>query len=260
MLTKTLSSELAKFAFSTSFEDIPENIKMIAKYHLFDTVGCCIATTPYKSSKKLVEYILFEGSNCQASAIGVNKLVSISQAAFINGTLARSLEFDDMCMPDLHPSGVIIPTVLSIAEFTKKTGKDIINAISLGFEICIRLSKAGIDSNFKSHFLEKGLDSSAICGLIASAAIAAKLLNQNLDKIEQAINISVSFASGLLEGNRTGGEIKKFQSGWAAQSAVNAAFLSEKGIRGPEQSLEGRYGLYSAFLDGKFNPYGFVQI
>ena len=56
------------------------------------------------------------------------------------------------------------------------------------------------------------MDSSAICGLIASAAIAAKLLNKDLVKIEQAINISVSFASGLLEGNRTGGEIKKFQS------------------------------------------------
>ncbi len=259
MLSKTLSSKLANFVFSTSFEDIPENIRIIAKYHLLDTVGCCIAATPYESSKKLVEYVLFEGGNCQASAIGVDKLVSISQAAFINGILARSLEFDDMCMPDLHPSGVIIPTLLSVAEFTKKTGKDIINAISIGLEICIRLSRAGIDSDFKSHFLEKGLDSSAICGLIASAAIAAKLLNKDLVKIEQAINISVSFASGLLEGNRTGGEIKKFQSGWAAQSAVNAAFLSEKGIRGPEQSLEGRYGLYSAFLDGKFNPSAIIE-
>jgi 2-methylcitrate dehydratase PrpD len=53
----------------------------------------------------------------------------------MNGLLARSLEYDDMAMPDLHPSGVIAPVVLAVGEWQGASGQDIITtAFALGLE------------------------------------------------------------------------------------------------------------------------------
>jgi 2-methylcitrate dehydratase PrpD len=172
----------------------------------------------------------------------------------MNGLLARSLEYDDMAMPDLHPSGVIAPVVLAVGEWQGASGQDIITAFALGLELCLRIGRAGYDTKARtSRFLERGQDSSAICGAVAGSAVAAKLLGLDAVRIANAIGIAVSLASGSLESNRSGGTIKSFQSGWAAKSAVQAACLAKYGVDGPIQAFEGRYGFYRCFVDGKFD-------
>jgi 2-methylcitrate dehydratase PrpD len=71
--------------------------------------------------------------------------------------------------------------------------------------------------------------------------------------IAGALGIAVSFAGGSLEANRSGGTIKRFQSGWAAKSAIQAAALAGCGVGGPAQAFEGRYGFYSCFIGGAFD-------
>ena len=71
--------------------------------------------------------------------------------------------------------------------------------------------------------------------------------------IADAIGIAVSFAGGSLEANRSGGTIKRFQSGWAAKSAIQAATLASCGVDGPAQAFDGRYGFYRCFIDGEFD-------
>jgi 2-methylcitrate dehydratase PrpD len=122
-------------------------------------------------------------------------------------------------------------------------------------ELCLRIGRAGYDATTRtSRFLQRGQDASAICGAVAGAAVAAQLLGLDADSIADAIGIAVSLASGSLEANRSGGTIKRFQSGWAAKSAVQAACLAKTGVDGPAQAFEGRYGFYRCFLDGAFDP------
>lgn len=213
----SLSQELANFSFISSLERIPSKIRCLARQHLLDIIGCCIAALKLDTTNCLRKYLLSEHGAQQSTAIGVSQLLPASQAAFMNGLLARSLEFDDMAMPDLHPSGVIIPVVLALSELTQKSGPAIITAISIGLELCIRLGRAGIDSEQQSLFLQRGQDSTAICGAVSGAAVAAKLLDLNKEEIANAIGIAISLASGSLEANRSGGNIKQFQSGWAAK-------------------------------------------
>src|SRR5262249_57180057 len=99
-----------------------------------------------------------------------------------------------------------------------------------------------------SRFRQGGRDARAICGTLAGAAAAAKLLRLDAKAIANAIGIAVSFAAGSLEANRSGGTIKRFQSGWAAKSAIQAALLAKHGVDVPAQALEGRYGFYQCFL------------
>ena len=172
----------------------------------------------------------------------------------MNGLLARTLEFDDMAMPDLHPSGVVVPVVLAVSECHGITGRDALASVALGLELCLRIGWAGFDSVARtSRFLQRGQDSSSICGTLAGAAVAAKLMGLDVKGIADAIGIAVSFAGGSLEANRSGGTIKRFQSGWAAKSAIQAATLASYGVDGPAQAFEGRYGFYRCFIDGIFN-------
>ena len=172
----------------------------------------------------------------------------------MNGLLARSLEFDDMAMPDLHPSGSIVPVVLSLCEWRSLSGRDAVTATAIGLELCLRLGRAGFDQTSRmSRFLRRGQDATAICGSLAAAAIAAKLLGLDSKGIANALAIAVSFASGSLEANRSGGTIKRFQSGWAAKSAIQAAMLAKFGVDGPSHALEGRYGFYQCFVDEQFD-------
>src|SRR5215831_18357712 len=249
-----LSGALAQFAHKLCIRRLPAAVIAIARQHLLDTVGCCLAAKDLDTSRALAAWLVSEGGAEQATAIGVGRRLPAAQAAFLNGLLARSLEYDDMAMPDLHPSGVIAPVVLAVGEWQDTTGAELLTAIALGLELCLRIGRAGYDAAARtSRFLQRGQDASAICGAVAGAAVAARLLGQDGVQIAHAMGIAVSLASGSLEANRSGGTIKCFQSGWAAKSAVQAACLAKHGVDGPAQAFEGRYGFYHCFLDGQFD-------
>jgi 2-methylcitrate dehydratase PrpD len=251
----SLVSSIAEFVHGTRFGDLSDTVRRIARQHLLDTVGCCLAAVRLETSRSLASYLVSEGGVGQATGISIEQQLPVPQAAFMNGLLARSLEFDDMALPDLHPSGAIVPVVLALGEWQGASGGQVIVAYAIGLELCLRLDRAGYDrASRSSRFLERGQDATAICGTLAGAAAAAKLLGLDAKGIANAIGIAVSFAAGSLEANRSGGSIKRFQSGWAAKSAIEAALLAKYGVDGPAQALEGRYGFYHCFVDGQFDP------
>lgn len=248
-----LAQLLSQFVYATNYEMLSDTVVSQIKQHVIDTLGCCYAGLPLASMEAMRHVVMIDGGQEQASAIGLQRAVPTMQAAFINGSLARALEFDDIFMPDLHPSGVIVPVALALGEWVQSTGKEFLTAIATGLELCCRLSAAAYDFDLKnSLFNQRGQDASSLCGSIAASAMAAKLLKLDADKIMHAIAISVSFASGVIESNRTGGTIKGLQSGWAAKAAIQAALLAQAGITGPKAALEGRLGFYQSFISGKF--------
>jgi 2-methylcitrate dehydratase PrpD len=249
-----LVSTIAGFVHQCGYNDLPAGVIRLTRQHLLDTLGCCLAAIDVDTSAALRAYLLSEAGTEQATAIGIPRRLPAPQAAFMNGVLARTLEFDDMAMPDVHPSGVVVPAVLAIAEARGCSGRDMIAGIALGLELCLRIAWAGYDSQSRnSRFLQRGQDSSAICGTLAAAAAAAKLMRLDAAGIAHAIGIAVSLAGGSLEANRSGGTIKRLQSGWAAKSAIQAVLLAECGVTGPGEAFEGRYGFYQCFVDGAFD-------
>src|SRR5262249_59613031 len=133
----------------------------------------------------------------QATAISIPRQLPAPQAAFMNGLLARSLEFDDMAMPDLHPSGAIMPLVLALCEWQRASGEQAIIAYVIGLELCLRLDRAGYDrASRTSPFLERGQDATAICGTLAGAAAAPEAPGPDVKAIAHALGIPVGFAAG----------------------------------------------------------------
>src|SRR5262249_58889133 len=137
----------------------------------------------------------------QATAISIPRQLPAPQAAFMNGLLARSLEFDDMAMPDLHPSGAIMPLVLALCEWQRASGEQAIIAYVIGLELCLRLDRAGYDrASRTSPFLERGQDATAICGTLAGTAAAALVFGPGAKGVSNAIRVAAIVGCGVPDG------------------------------------------------------------
>jgi 2-methylcitrate dehydratase PrpD len=249
------SIQLATFACDLQWHDIPETLQEIVLDHVVDTVGCCVASVGGTSWRALASAIAADRGLGRSSAVGMAGLVTPPQAALLNGLLARSAEFDDMAMPDLHPGGVLVPAAFASAEAAGTPGSELLAALTAGFEVLLRVGRAAYDGDARnSRFLDRGLDATALCGTVAASAVAARLAGLDRHRTAHAIGIAVSLASGSLEANRSGGTVKQFQSGWAARSGLEAAALAAQGVTGPVMAFEGRYGFYECFAGGEFDP------
>ncbi|GLW33191.1 MmgE/Prp family protein [Actinoplanes regularis] len=189
----------------------------------------------------------------EASVLGSGERLPAPNAAFVNGVLAHSLDFDDTHLPSvLHPSASVVPAALAAAQAGAEG--DLIAAIAAGIEVTNRLGMAGCDPETGANlYFERGQHATSICGTIGAAVAVARLYGLGPAGIADAIGIAASMGAGVLEANRTGGSVKRTHCGWAAHSGVVAATLAAEGLTGPPTVLEGRFGFFTAHT-GRFDP------
>lgn len=253
---QTLSQQLASFASATSYETLPSDVTESVRGRILDILGICFAATELSTSHAATRWAELQGGTAQSTAIGVPHKLPAPSAAFVNGVLAHSLDYDDTHLPSvLHPSASIVPAAIAVAEATGASGKQTIAAIAVGIEVCVRLGMAGYDQESgNSTFFEHGQHATSITGAMGASVAAGMLLGLDEVGLANVLGVTASMASGLIESNRTGGTVKRMHCGWAAHAAVSAAQLVSLGFTGPPTVLEGRFGFYEAWLHGKFAP------
>src|SRR5205823_11432827 len=104
-------------------------------------------------------------------------------AAFANGVLFRYLDFNDtyLSLEPAHPSDNFA-AVLAAAEAAGRTGRDVIVAAVLAYEIQCRMCDA-------ASIRARGWDH-VTYGAFSTAAAAAKLFGLPADQILQALNLA----------------------------------------------------------------------
>lgn len=256
MSEPTLVSQLASFAATATYDDLPDAVRGSVRQRVLDIVGLCVAASPLETSQAALSLVEDQGGAPQSRAVTLREKVPAPQAAFANGVLAHSLDYDDTHLPSiLHPSASVVPAALAAAEATGASGRELIAAIAVGLEVCVRLGMAGYDrQEGNSLFFERGQHATSICGALGGAASVALVYGTGEDGVADAMGVAASMASGIIEANRTGGTVKRMHCGWAAHAAVMAGELVRRGITGPPTVLEGRFGFFQAFLDGRFDP------
>ncbi|MDA8368905.1 MAG: MmgE/PrpD family protein [Nocardiopsaceae bacterium] len=257
MAEPTLGQRIAEFAADARSNGIPDDVAASVRQRILDVLGLCVAAHRLDTSTAAVDYLLGQGGNPQARIVGVPTPVTAAQAAFGNGVLAHSLDYDDTHLPSvLHPSASVVPTALAAAEHSGvNDAGEILSAVAVGLEVAVRLGMAGYDRELgNSVFFEHGQHATSICGAMGGAVAAAMLYGADAPGILDALGITGSMASGIIEANRTGGTVKRLHCGWAAQSAITAAQLAKGGFTGPPSVLEGRFGFFQAWLHGTFHP------
>ncbi len=245
----TLVHQLAELAARPP-ADLPGPVRRSVGQRVLDILGICVRATTLDTSAAATRYAVAQGGRPDATAIGTGPRLPAPGAAFVNGVLAHSLDYDDTHLPSiLHPSASVVPAALAAAQASDADGTTTVAAAAAGIEIAVRLGMAGYDRDAAaSVYFDRGQHATSICGAIGSAAAAAVVSKLDTDRIAHAMAIAASMASGIIEANRTGGTVKRLHCGWAAQAGVTAACLAGEGITGPPTVFEGRFGMLQAFL------------
>ena len=255
-MTPTLAQAVARFAVEHPFERLPAEVVDSVRKRVLDVLGICVAASSLPTSAAARDWAGGQGGTAEAHAIGLDERLPAQLAAFVNGTLAHSLDYDDTHLPSvLHPSASVVPAALAAAEAYRRSGREVVAAIACGLEICVRIGMAGYDeASGRNLYFEHGQHATSICGTLGARRERRPAGGLDADGLVHALGIAASMGSGVIEANRTGGTVKRLHCGWAAHAGVAAAGLVVHGFTGPPTVLEGRFGFFEAWLHGEACP------
>ena len=231
------------FAIKKDYKDIPLLASRIAKKAILDGIGVAIAGNLENASEIIINLVNeFETKGSSTILKGGNRVLSIF-AAMANGMLIHSLDFDDENIESvLHTTSVLLPSILAVGEQENASGKVILAAYVLSFELMTRISKIILPFHY-----DRGWHPTATIGTLGAAAGAAKILGLEYDKFKNSLGIAASLVGGLF-GN-TGSMVKPLHAGIAASNGLLAALLAKKNFTASKDIFEDKWG-------GFFNVYG----
>lgn len=264
-----VATTLGAFCADVVAAPLPDALSISIPQRVLDVLGLCARATTLDTSRLVTEVTAADGGTPESTVIGSSTRLPAAAAAFVNGVLAHSLDYDDTHLPSIvHPSASVVPAALAAAEAAEADGATVAAAVACGLEITIRLGMAGYDPTAndgtgQSIYFEHGQHATSICGALGSAAAAAIVFTGADDThpahdiagtVTNAVAIAASMSSGIIEANRTGGTVKRIHCGLAARSGIQAARLALGGLTGAPTAIEGRFGFLRAWLHDDADP------
>ncbi|MEK6711641.1 MAG: MmgE/PrpD family protein [Nitrospinota bacterium] len=237
----TPTEALARFIVETRFESIPGKVVAAAKTSILDTIGVTLAAIPEGVGQSIIRYVREMGGSPAAAVIGAGLKTSPPWAALANGTLAHALDFDDSNnMLNGHASVGVLPAALAQAETRGASGREVIEAYVIGFEVA---SKLGAGMNMALH--RNGWHPTCVLGAMGAAAAASKLRGLGVEATRMALGCAASHASGLRA--NFGTMMKPVHAGLAAEAGVRAAGLAAAGVNSHTDVLDAKAGFCETF-------------
>lgn len=238
------TQRLAEMATALTLEEIPAEVVEAATLHLLDTLGCGLAAHGVGVAREGREAMAELGGEAQATVIGLETSLPAPNAAFANAMLCHGLDFDDTHSNSVsHISTVTCPAALASAEAVGASGREALVAIVAANETVTRIGMAA-----SGAFHARGFHPTAVCGVFGATVAAARLAGLSAERTASALGIAGSLASGLFAYLEEGTPTKPIHPAWAAHGGLLAARLAALGAEGPTSVIEGKFGLYHAFL------------
>ena len=252
-----ITTELGRFTADIRLDRLPPDVVARARFLLLDLVGNIVrARHDAESTPSLLGAARALGMAAGNTGVfGDAARYTPAGAAFLNGALAHSLDFDDThAAGSLHPGAPVIPAALAAGEMVGATGADVLAAIVAGYEITCRVALA---LPAGEHY-DRGFHPTATCGAFGAAAAAARVFGLSAEQVEGAFGTVLSQCAGSLQFLVNGAWTKRFQVGWAACNGLVAATLVREGFKGASEAFEGRHGFLRAYAPNP-NPARAVQ-
>jgi 2-methylcitrate dehydratase PrpD len=239
----TLAETLAEFITGPAGQDLPADVLARGAMHVLHLTAVALAGSRADSSQPMLRVVVAAAGTPEATVYGVGRMTSATDAALANGTLAHALELDDDHRTGtVHPGAVVVPAALAACEAAGASGRTLLRAVMLGYEVMCRVGEA-----FMGRQFYRGFHPTGTCGVFGAAAAAGVAFGLGREQLVRALGIAGTQASGLAEWRVDGSWIKRLHPGRAAQSGVLAARLAREGFTGPATILEGATGFLHAF-------------
>src|SRR5512136_308627 len=234
---------LVDFVYDTRFGDIPYSALETVKRQVLAVLGTTIAGATADGCEAAVQLYKELAGKEEATILVYGGRLPAHDAAFVNGVMARALDFCDSMAPGPPPGSAVIPAALAASERAGGcSGQGFISAVAVGTEVSARLnlSEAAYD----------GFDPTGICVPFGAAAAVARLLNLNRKETWNALAMAFNACGGSFQSHIDGSLGVRFLQGRVAQSGVMSARLALRGVTGPRNFLDGIYGYFHLYGKG----------
>ena len=236
-----MAEALARYATELRYEDLPEDIVRLAKRNVLDTFGCVFGG--YTAGPSQIAIKLARDVNAKQGATILCSGIKTSPdlAVFANGVMIRYLDFNDAFVSLTHGAGHpsdTIAALLAAAELMGRTGRDLITATVLSYEIFCKIADT-------FDYLGSGVDHSTITGFAAVVG-ASRLMGLSAEQMVHAIGITVGGNTAIRQGRAdTLSNWKAFAAADACRKAIFSVQLAQNGMTGPSNVFEGRLGFFN---------------
>ena len=236
---------LSEFTVNTNYEDIPPEVIERAKMIMLQTIGVSLAAKNVPGTKKAAEMALAANGGPGGTTTGwvTGDKLSPANAAFLSGALSDLLDWEDTSWTG-HPSCGIVPCAWVMAEHLKKSGKDLLTAIVLGYEVYQRIACAVQPSLDFQAVHGWGLTSWQIFGCLIPAV---KLMGLDANAVNKAIGLGTACSTlPTCLHEFTMSDFYHYEHGLRARDGILIADLVSKGVHN--------------FMDGLDDPAAYANL
>jgi len=232
----TLAHQLADYVCAVRFENLSKEVVHEVKRRVIDSIGCALGAwkeEPFVIARRVAaDFSAKHGS----TIVGTDHKAPPDWAAFANGCAIRYFDFNDtyLSKEPAHPSDNI-SAALAVAESVGASGRELIAAIALAYEVQCRLCDA-------ASIRARGWDH-VTYGTFSTALASAYLMKLDPEKTRHAVNIA-GVAGAAMRQSRAG-ELSHWKGvafANAARHGVFSALLAREGMSGPAPIFEGEMG------------------
>ena len=213
------------------------------KSGLIDAIGVALAGWDEPVARTVFRHAenVYRGGS--SFVIGSDASLAPMGAALVNGVLVHALDFDDTTWSYIgHPSAVLLPAALALAEPKHASGSELITAYAAGFEVASRVGCRVVDVSET-----RGWHLTSVVGIFGAAAAAGKLLGLTGCTLSHAFGLAASAAAGLKA--NFGWMAKPLHAGMAARNGVEAALFADAGVTASPDVFDHPLGFFRAFAN-----------
>jgi 2-methylcitrate dehydratase PrpD len=215
---------------------VPDKVMDEAKHHVLDTVAAMISGSELPPGRQAMQFARNYGGEKIATVVASQVLCGPIEAAIVNAELAHSDETDDYYSSGgAHPGCSIVPATLATGELFGIDGMHFLRAVTLGYDIAIRVLRTVGDGPFVR-------DTHNLIGTFGSTAASGCAANLNAQQMRWLLDYAAQQAgAGMGSWRRDTDHIEKgfVFGGMGARNGVNAALMVQSGWTGVTDILSG---------------------
>jgi len=236
---------LSAWAATAPLDALPPAVRERACLVIADSLGVTVHGMQVPEMRKFVERHLADARPGRASVIGAGRRADPASAALLNGTAGTWIDMNEGNLhANGHPGIQVIPLAWALAEHDARSGRDLLAAFIIGYEVSARIKRASAT--------RLAVHPHGTFGTIGAAVALARLLGYDPAATRAIINVSATL--GVAASRRaltTGATVRNVYTGlsgsmgWLAHTLVQSGFTGEP---------DGVASVYGAIYADRFEP------
>jgi len=239
------TENIAGFVSSTRYEALPPRVLAATRTIILDGIANVLAGSRQTVTERLRRYVERLGGRPECTVVGADFRTNAPLAAFANGAAMHVLDYEPQGIPSTHGTSTLLPGILALAEVEGASGKRLLTAFAVGWEVQQRIAMAARRAEARP-FHPPG-----IYGPPAAAAACANLLGLDAHQTRMALGIGASRTGALFANNGT--MTKCTHPGNSGRMGTEAALLAADGFTANDAIFEAERGYVETIFGTEFD-------